>query len=195
MTLIWVGVIVLPEGRLRWLVGVALAAALLRFAIIPWFEFQADQVMQLQTVSKRLDRSNKLIAAERDIEGRHALVLQKLQSLQRRFPLVESVGKFRVDVQQGISADAAQSGATVRSFDWVGEGALPPSQLQFVVARMELFGTLSALAKAQATIESNRPNLIVREVCFLGEVPANARDNTVGSLVIGADFFYRTSEP
>ncbi len=183
------------EGRLRSLLIVAVIAAVLRFILMPWLESQSDQIAQLETVSKRLDRSIKLINAEKEIGTHHALVTAKLQSLRQRFPEVESVAKFRVEVQQSITGDSMTAKTTLRSFDWVGEGALESSGLSFVVARMEFFGTLSSLARVQAIVETTRPNMIVREVRFLGEVPANARDDTVGSLVVSADFFYRTKTP
>ena len=185
------GVFVLHEGRLGFLLTVAIVAALVRLAVVPWLDWQRDQIDALITISSRLDRSIKLSLSQQQIESRHMAVANKLTALKERFPAHGSVDRFRVDVQQSINQDALTAGVTVRSFDWVGEGALPPSNLKFQVARMEFFGTLLAISRAQTLVEASRPNAIVREVRFTGEVPANARDNSVGVVVISVEFFYR----
>jgi hypothetical protein len=180
--------------RVRWLLIFLAAVGVVRLVIVPWLNYQSDLIAELQTVSKRLDRSQKLLSAKEAISTHHQDAKSKLEALRRGFPSPESTGRFKVDIQQSILSTSTSSGVTLRSFDWVGEGDLPGSRLQFLVARMEIFGNLSSLGRSQSLIESNYRNLNIREARFVGEVPANARDNTAGLLIITAEFYFFAPE-
>lgn len=178
-------------ARNRALLVLAVALAVIKFLLMPWFEQQADAIDRLSVLTKRLDRAEGVIANRVAIEKAVAETESSVRLARQRFPDGGDVQSFQIAVQQSVSAVASESGLVIKLFEWVVQGDAKNARLAYTRARIQLDGGFRQLATLQATLESRYPHMFVREISLTAPSMISAPDESPVSLTIIADFYYR----
>lgn len=177
--------------RNRSLILIALALALVKFLLMPWFEQQGDAVERLSVLTKRLDRAEGVIANRAAIEKAVAETESSVRLARQRFPDAIDLQSFQIGAQQSVTAVAAESGLVIKLFEWVVQGDARNARLAYTRARIQLDGGFRQLATLQATLEARYPHMLVREFGLTAPAMIAAPDESPASLTIVADFYYR----
>lgn len=177
--------------RNQLLLSVAAALAIIRFGIMPWLEWQAEQRDALAVLTQRLDRAVGVIENRPAIDKAVVAVEKHVTALRAPFPSEVDAETFRLQSQQQISAIAAEFGLNLRTFEWMLDGEEQAARLAFARARVQLEGGNRALAKAQAALETRLVNLAVREVNLTFRNPSGGPDDQGGTLSLVVDLYRR----
>jgi hypothetical protein len=177
--------------RNRALVLLALGLAFIKFILVPWLDQQADSIEQLSVLTKRLDRAEGVIANRLAIEEAVKDTESSVRLARQRFPDAVDPQSFKIGVQQSVSAVAGDTGLVVKLFEWVVEGDAKRARLAYSRARIQIDGGFRQLATLQATLEARFPYMFVREFGLAAPAMIAAPDESVASITIVADFYYR----
>lgn len=175
----------------RWLLAFAALLAAVKFLLLPWLDHQAEGVERLEVMTQRLDRSVGVIANREAIIKAVEQVESSTVAARLRFPDVSDPQGFRLTVQQGLGGAAAQASVNVRVFEWIVDGEVKPARLAFSRARVQMDGGFRTLAAFQASLEGEYPNMTIREINLSAPAMIGAPDESLASLTLVADFFFR----
>lgn len=185
----------MADRRYRPLLGIAAALAFVRFVVVPWLDAQSEARERLQVMTQRLDRSTGVV------QNREAIVAaaQELEAAaataRSRFPEADSVESFRLEGQRRIGGMVNAAGLKLAMFDWVLEGAVEEGGLAYGRARFQVEGALRDVARLHGEMEGSLPAMSLRELQLNVSSPAASLGETNATLIVVADFFYRTREP
>lgn len=179
------------DERNRWLMGLAMGLAAIKFILMPWAESQTEGRQALQVLTQRLDRSVGVVQNREAILKSHAALSQSIGAARDRFPEVESVEKFRLQTQTQVGQMMSSRALNTLLFDWILEGKVEEANLRFVRTRFQAQGELRAISDLQAEFEGSFPNLIIREVRLMTSVPVKEVDEYGGNITFVADFYFR----
>jgi hypothetical protein len=174
--------------RLYWIAGVLLA---IRFGLLPWVDWQTERRDALQVLTKRLDRSVGVIENRSAIEKSAKDLNASLVTYRANFRQSDSVEAFKLAAQQEISGVIGQAGLRVTLFDWVVDKFDDAPPLARVRARIQLAGTVQALAGVQGRLEAQFPAFVIREVRVDTPNATNTPSTTQGTMTLVADVYFR----
>ena len=181
----------MSASRLRYLLGLAIVLAAIRFLLVPWWEHQADGVERLQVLTKRLDRAEGVIENRSAIAKAVDEVEAATVTIRRRFPNAVDLQSYRLDIQQKVSASVSQSGLVIRLFEWAVDGGVKEARLQFVRARFQVEGPFRQLVATQANLETGFPNMAIRELNLVAPALIAGPDDSPAVMTVVADFYFR----
>lgn len=183
----------MSNPRTRALLLVVAVLAGLRFVLVPWLDAQGQKREEVQVLTQRLDRSESLLANKALIKESDKSLGARLSAVRARFPIHSSAETFRLDMQPRIGEIASLNGMTINVFTWVLDGEVEKSELRFVRARVQLTGSMRALADFQGQLEGDLPNLLVREVAVAATSAGAMPGDALGTLTLTADLYFRAS--
>ena len=185
----------MADARIQWLLGVAGALAVVRFAVVPWVQAQNEQRQQLEVLTKRLDRSEGVIQNRDAIVAARDALAQQSEASFAAFPLAIGDDESRLVAQQRITAMAAQAGLQVSLFDWLLDGDVEAAGLAYSRASIKMDGPLDRLILMHGDLESALPFAAVREFELKLKSPAGGPTTDPASVVMVLDLFYRPKPP
>jgi len=152
------------DARVRWLLGLALALAVLRLAIVPWARAQDEQRQQLEVLTQRLDRSAGVVGNSEAMLAAQGKVAAAAQAARKPYPEVADKERFRLDAQRMLAGIAARGGAKVVLFDWVLDGEAGRAGLAYGRVKASINGPLENLVAVHGQIEGELPFAAIREI-------------------------------
>jgi hypothetical protein len=179
--------------RRKWLLALLGAALAVRFALWPWLESQAEELMNLQTLSAKLVRSEGVLASKNQINSFHAAAKISAHAFRDRLPLEVSADALRLKTQTRLGEMASKRDLTVGVFDWVLDSAVEQTEVRFAKARIQVNGGISNTGRFQAEIEASFPNAVIRVVRANTVVPVSGPGDFGMSTEFVIDFHYRTA--
>ncbi len=180
------------DSRVRWLVGLALALAGLRFVIVPWAQAQVEERQQLEVLTKRLDRSAGVVANSQAMLAAQGKVAAATAAARKPFPEVADKEHFRLEAQRTLAGIASRGGAKVVLFDWVLDGDAAKAGLAYGRVNVNLEGPLETLVSVHGQIEGEMPYAAVREVKVdFGRDGASGLSSGGATMALVVDLFYR----
>ncbi len=179
-------------NRIRLLLGLALALAVMRFAVVPWVQAQAEVHDRLFAVTRQLDRAEAIAGAGPELAARREALAGTVRSLASRAPLAKPGSEHRLAVQREVRAAVESTGLELTVFEWVLDGQSEATGLAFGRLRLQVDGSLRQVAEAHVALEAGLPNIFVRElvVSLRGSGMSG-----LASATFEVDLYYRTGEP
>lgn len=179
------------QRRLHILGGLAIVLAGIRFGLVPWIDTQSNTRDELSVLTKRLDRASGVIESRETIEKSLIEIEAQVAQGSARFPVVQSSESFRLQTQQSMRELATASELSQDLFGWVLEGEVANAGLRYVRARAQYSGDMERVARFHGKLESDFPNMLIREVTVTSPSPIGKGDESFVSMVIVADFHFR----
>lgn len=184
------------DARVRWLLGLALVLAALRFVVVPWTQSQVEQRQQLEVLTKRLDRSASVVANADAIRAAQGKVTAATAIVRQRFPKVVDKDDFRLEAQRMLAGIASRGGAKVVLFDWVVDGDAPQAGLAYGRVNARIEGPFDSLVSVHGQIEAEMPFAAVREVtlAFTQDGVSGLSSGTI-MVALVMDLYYQPAAP
>jgi hypothetical protein len=180
------------DARVRWLLGLALVLAALRFVVVPWTQSQVEQRQQLEVLTKRLDRSASVVANADAIRAAQGKVSAATAIVRKRFPQVADKDGFRLDAQRTLAGIASRGGAKVVLFDWVVDGDAPQAGLAYGRVNARIEGPLDSLVSVHGQIEAEMPFAAIREVMLdFTQDGASSLSSGTTTVALVMDLYYQ----
>jgi len=173
------------DARVRWLLGLALVLAALRFIVVPWTQSQVERRQQLEVLTRRLDRSAGVVANADAIRGALGKVTAST-----------AIVRQRLEAQRMLAGIASRGGAKVVLFDWVVDGDAPQAGLAYGRVNARIEGPFDSLVSVHGQIEAEMPFAAVREVTLdftQDGVSGLSSGTTMVALVM--DLYYQPAAP
>lgn len=180
----------MTSTRYRWLFGVALLLAGLRFLIVPWMQFQSVQSEQLQALTAKLDRSQSLKGNGEIIERTHDRLVKDVESIRGRFPEASDAQGFKLDAQRQLNQIASSIGLKVTLFDWLIDGKEENSGLAYGRAKFRIEGSLRDVIRLHGEIEGQLRSTAVREFDLELQSPASGPGLDGAAATFTVDLYY-----
>jgi len=183
----------MTSSRNRLLLMLAIGLAGIKFLVLPWIEQQAAAAERLAVLTQRLDRSTGVVQNRESIRKAVDEVEKSTITARTRFPDEPDVEGYRLGVQQNIGSAGTTAGVTLKAFEWIVDGEVKPARLVYSRARVQFEGGFRNLVTLQANLESRYPNMVIRELNLSSSAMIGAPDESLASLTLVADFYFRPS--
>jgi len=177
--------------RKRKLIGLLLALVALRFGVLPWLEMQADVRERLEVLTNRLDRSAGVVMNRSAITQAVSRLELANKADRSSFPLLEGHEGSRLAAQQRVTDIAAKQSVVIEGFEWVLDSPADGKGMPFVRGRIFFKGDMRRMAFLLGDLETQMPNMTVREASHTFENPVYGSDEYRTSLMLVADFHFR----
>lgn len=138
--------------------------ALIRFVLLPLHQHQQVLYQQLESLNKRLQRSEALVQQQQQLQLLQSEQKQQLTVLLQPFPKVSSSSQYRLQLQQQLQQLAAGHGAAVTFFDWLSDAPLQVFNIQRARISLRITGPAANVMQAHAMIEQQYPHFIQRDL-------------------------------
>ncbi len=181
----------MDADRKRVLIGVLLTLLSLRFVVLPWLEMQADARERLEVLTNRLDRSAGVVMNRNDITQSAMRLEQANLTVRASFPSADGPESSRLASQQRVTEIAATQSLTIEGFEWIFDSPAETEGIPFVRGRIYFKGDMRRMAFLLGTLETQLPNMTVREAVHTFENPVYGSDEYRTSLMLIADFYFR----
>jgi hypothetical protein len=180
------------DARVRMLLIVALVLAGLRFAVVPWAQAQVEQRQQLEVLTKRLDRSEGVVANSKAILAAEGAVTKATRNARAVFPEISDKEHFRLEAQRQLAGIAGRGGVKVALFDWVLDGEAKEAGLAYGRVNASLEGPLDSLVSVHGQVEGEMPFAAIREVKVeIGRGGATGLSADGATMALVMDLYYR----
>jgi hypothetical protein len=178
-------------ARRRFLLGLALTLAAVRFLVIPWLDIQADMFERLDVLTNRLDRSTGVIT-NRDAILKSVAGLEAANTADRvRFPESAGTEAFRLETQQRVTSIVAARSVQLEVFDWILDREPDKAGFGQVRGRVFLKGDMRQLGLLLGDLEGGLQNMVVREAVYTFDLPVSGSGEWTASMTVVADFHFR----
>lgn len=181
----------MDADRKRTLVGVLLALVVVRFGVLPWLEMQADARERLEVLTNRLDRSSGVVMNRSAITQALSRLEQANKADRSRFPLLEGHEGSRLAAQQRVTDIAAKQSIVIEGFEWVLDSPIEGKGMPLVRGRIFFKGDMRRMAFLLGALETQLPDMTVREALHTFENPVYGNGEYRASLMLVADFHFR----
>lgn len=134
------------------LILLLLVLAAIRFLGVPFYDYQTEQITQLNLTSKQLERANRLL--DMDISQEHITeVSDRLREYESDFIQYTNANTFRLQAQTAIQSATETNAAQLELFDWLSSEERYQGYLQVHQARIVLQGATQDIVQAQLAIQ------------------------------------------
>jgi hypothetical protein len=130
------------------LISLLVVLAIMRFIGVPFIDYQAQQITQLNLTSQQLERAIRLL--ETDISDERILqVSDSLREYEGELLQHTEANTFRLQAQRAIQQAVSDYSVQLELFDWLGSEQRQQGYLEVHQARIVLQGTSQDVAQAQ----------------------------------------------
>lgn len=151
------------QNKPFWL-GLVLLLAGIKFVLLPLIQLQQDNYNELEGLSKRVQRSEALLADKDQLQQWQVTQQQQQQQLMLPFPVVDGATQYRLVLQQQLQQLAAENGVSVTFFDWLTDTPLQVFNLQRGRLSWRVEGDASQIMQLHVQLEQQFPHFILRDV-------------------------------
>lgn len=175
------------------LIGIVLLLAALRFLIVPWMDYQDEQRQQLETLTKRLVRSEALLEFKEQLyqqKDKQDIVVAKFTG---KLEQSASVQQYQLELQQRLQQLIENKNAKLELFDWLSDSDLKALNMHRARINLRFTGQLSDVIGIHLMIEQQFPfaQILDLNTSWIGNL-GKGRNVTV-TMLIEAD--YRVTAP
>lgn len=146
------------------LIAVVVLLVIIKFVLLPLQQKQQELHQQLDSLVKRVQRSEALVQ-EKDTLQKWAITQeQELTQLLQPFPVVDNAAQYRLTLQQQLQQLAVEHQVAVTFFDWLSDTTLNIFEMQRSRISLRVEGEAAAIMLWHAKLEQRFPQLVVRDV-------------------------------
>lgn len=175
-------------NRNKLLLSILALLLFLRFVMVPWIEWQDEQSVQLQTLTKRLVRSESLLAVRGDVVNQFETAKQKAIELKQGLGETTDPTQYRVDFQEKLQAKLDATQVQLSSFEWLSDQDVGAFAIKRGRVNLRLKGALADIVQAHATLELDYPGLQIKDLRASWQGPLNEYSSVEMQLLIELDY-------
>ena len=173
-----------PDKKRKLMVGALVVLLIARFILVPIFDWQQEQIVQIAAKEQRLIKTNNIIARLPQINLALAKLKQSNQQQQSRYFSHKTTNAFKLQLQQRIDKIFSQYDLKVTNFNWVAEIAGDITQAR---ASISFDGQTKDFAKLQLAIAQLPELLNVNQwTLHIKRMSASSLGNAKGSIILTA---------
>lgn len=146
------------------LLGIILLLAGLRFIIVPWMDYQDEQKQQLETLTKRLVRSEALVEFRTELTEQKQLQDTAVSKLLTGLQQSPSTEQYQLEFQQQMQQLLESNKVSLLLFDWLSDTDLKTFNVHRARINLRFEGTIADIVKTHLVLEQNYPSLLIRDL-------------------------------
>jgi len=175
-------------NRNKFMLSVLALLVFLRFVLVPWVEWQDEQNIQLQTLTKRLVRSESLLAARDEVIAQSSNAKQKSNELKLGLAVTSEAAQYRVEFQEHLQAKIDSINVQLSSFEWLSEQDTGAFSIKSGRVNIRLKGAIADIVQAHAMLEIDYPGLEIKELRGSWQGPFNQYSVVEMQFLIEVDY-------
>lgn len=173
--------------------------AFLRFAVVPFLDYQAQSKEQLELLTQQLDKAEQLMNSKEQLQQARLASETQFNLLREVFFKDENSAQFRLNQQQFIQQQLQTFNTEVNFFDWLGQKELADDQIEVHQARIIIEGSFADLMRSYTEVISAMPAVRVTEFELLRDQSRRVRKKSErgpkGSLTLMLEYSRLVKEP
>jgi UDP-glucose 6-dehydrogenase len=171
---------------------VVMVLALLRFAVVPFLEYQEQSKAELELLTQQLDKAEQLMNSKEQLQQVIVASEKQFSMLRDLFFKDENTAQFRLSQQQLMQQRLTEFNTEVNFFDWLGQKDLSDGQIEVHQARIILEGNFADLLRAYIEVIAAMPTVRVTEFELLRDQSRRVRKSSAqgpkGSLTLMLEY-------
>lgn len=172
------------QNKRKLMLGVLGLLILIRFILIPVFDWQQEQINEINEKEQRLSKTDNIITRLPYVNAASDKLKKSNSKLQERYFNQPSLNTFKLQLQQKIEKLFSEHNLKVTNFNWVIE---IPGEITQVRAKISFEGTTKDFAELQLNI-AQLPKLleIAQWTLHVKRMNANSLGKVKGDILITA---------
>lgn len=135
-----------------------------KFVIQPWLEYLEEQKQELQTLTKKLNRSESLLLVQAEVEANEQRLQQVSDQLLQGVASASDAAAYRIQFQQQLQTMMESHNVQLVLFEWLSDAELHSFSVSRGRLSLRLKGNLADVAKAHLAIEVQLPYVHIRDL-------------------------------
>ena len=175
-------------NRNKFMLSILALLVFLRFVLVPWIEWQDEKNIELQTLTKRLVRSEALLAARDEVLAQSEVAKQKSSDLKLGLAITSDTAQYKVEFQEDLQAKLDAMNVQLSSFEWLSEQEIGAFAIKTGRVNVRFKGAVADIVQAHAMLEIDFPGLVVKDLRANWQGPFNEYSVIEMQLLIEVDY-------
>ena len=152
-----------------------MALIAIKFLILPWLEYLESQKQELQTLTKKLTRSEALLIVKEQVVANEQAIRQMSKDLLQGVAVTKDAASYRVEFQQQLQSTVESYGVQLVLFEWLSDEDLSTFSVTRARLSIRLKGSVGDVARANVAIERQMPHVQIKDLkaTWQGELQAS----------------------
>lgn len=173
-----------PQNKRKLMLGVLAVLLLTRFIFVPIFDWQQEQIDQIEEKEQRLVKTNNIITRLPQVELALAQLKESNQKQETRYFKQPLSNTFKLQLQQNAEKLFAEYELKVTNFNWVAE---IPDKITQARAKISFEGATKDFAKLQLEIAQRSKLLnIAQWTMHIKRMNDHSLGNVKGNILLTA---------
>lgn len=148
----------------KWLLAVVGLLAAVKFLFLPLQQLQQEQYQLLDSLTKRVQRSEALLSEQQALQQWASAQEHQLQQLLQPFNQVDNAAQYRLMLQQQLQQLASSYDVTITLFNWVSDTPLSVFNLHRGRVTLQLEGEAANIMQMHLQLEQRYPQFISKDL-------------------------------
>lgn len=144
-----------PKHQLA--IGALAILMMLKFAVVPLFDWQNRQLGSIANLQKRVSKSQNVIAHQSQISKSQQQISGQLKAINSLFIPYKAEGEFKLAMQQQLEQTVARNQLQITSSNWLPSILVANGQLMRHQLRLSIKGNMLDFTNLITELESATP--------------------------------------
>lgn len=148
----------MPSNKIV-LLSVLAVILVLKFALVPWYEAQNEQISELTVTTRKLAKATALQDQKQALDAELAKVAAIKQDLEKSLPTVADHNEISLQIQSEWQQFFEAQGTELKLFNWSGQAQQADTQYWTGRVTLTLVGKVHQIAAASVRLQQKTPGL------------------------------------
>ncbi len=173
------------------LLGLLLA---IKFVIQPWLVYLDEQQQELQTLTKKLNKSEALLQVRSEVEANEKALKKQTQQLLQTIALTKDAAAYRIEFQQQLQMMLESYQVQLVLFEWLSDSELNAFSASRGRVSMRLKGSVADIARSHVAIEQQMKNVTFSDLKASWQGPLQPGQTVEMAVLIEVDYRVESGE-
>jgi Tfp pilus assembly protein PilO len=141
------------------LLGVLAAILVVKYALVPWYEAQSEQIAELSVTTRKLAKATALQEQKQVLDAELAKLISVKADLEKKLPNVADHNAISLQVQSDWQQFFESQGTELKLFNWTGQAQKADTPYWTGRVTLKLVGKFHQIAAASVRLQQKSPGL------------------------------------
>lgn len=141
------------------LLSVLAAILVLKYAVVPWYEAQTEQIAELTVTTRKLAKASALQEQKQALDAELEKLAAIKTSLEQTLPQVADHNAISLQIQSDWQQFFESQGTELKLFSWSGQAQKPDTDYWTGRVSLKLVGKVHQIAAASVRLQQKSPGV------------------------------------
>jgi hypothetical protein len=166
----------------------------IKFVVQPWLAYLDEQQQELQTLTKKLNRSEALLQVQAEVEANEQALKEQTQQLLQTIALAKDAAAYRIEFQQQLQMMLESYQVQLVLFEWLSDSELNAFSASRGRVSLRLKGSVADIARSHVAMEQQMKHITFSDLKASWQGPLQPGHVVEMAVLIEVDYRVDTEE-